>query len=257
MNNENFQNEEEILTGGDAKVREMLGVLPRVDAPNDFDFRLKARIAASGAKYLKPRGFPALRVAAPLALALAVLAFIAIAGIYSVNDNSVPQVAEGDVPMPNANKNQPQELVAGNPNPEPNLDEKDKPKDAEIAANPDKPRSQTSAENNNGGGSRDTAVKDPNVVLQGGFETKNSFAVKDILEIIGIDASFSNKKWRVKSVRTNSPAERKGVKAGDTVEAINDIALPAETITLNGPFTGKKLTIARGGAKMEIDLQNP
>jgi hypothetical protein len=250
---------EEILSGDDEKIRRMLGDLNRVDAPKDFDFRLKARIAASSAADFRPRSFPALRIAAPLALALAVLAFFLLSGIYSVDNNSVPQIAGGDVPMPNVNKDKPGEFVAGNlqpEGPEQNSDEANKPKNLELAANIDKPKKDAPQAENNGGGSRDTTVTEPNVVLPGGFGSKNSIAVKEVLEMLGIEASLSGKKWKVKAIRQNSTAERAGVKNGDIVEAINGVKLPEQTITLNGVFNGKTLTVLRGGAKLEINLQN-
>lgn len=261
MSNKDLQNEEEILSADDAQIRQMLGGLKRVDAPKDFDFRLKARIAASSAKDFEPRMFPALRVAAPLALALAVLAFFVVAGLYSVDNNSVPQITGGDIPIPNVTKDKPrEEVAAGNPqpeNPEQNSGETLKLKDQELAANPDKSKKDAAqTENNAGGGSRDTTATDPNVVLPGGFKTKNSLAVKDVLQMIGIEAVFSNKKWKVESVRPNSRAMRAGVKTGDVIEAINDVELPAKTITLNGPFVGNKLNVVRGGEKIAINLQN-
>ena len=47
MRNKDLQNnaEGEILSVGDVKVQQMIKNLHRVDAPKDFDFRLKARIA--------------------------------------------------------------------------------------------------------------------------------------------------------------------------------------------------------------------
>jgi len=260
MDNKNFQNEEEILSGDDAQVRQMLGDLKRVDAPKDFDFRLKARIAASSGKDFEPRLFPALRIAAPLALVLAVLAFFVVSGIYSVDDNSVPQIAGGDIPMPNLNKDKPRELVAVSnsqpENAEQNPGETDKPKDQELAANLDKPKKDVSQTENNGGGSRDSTATEPNVVLPGGFESKNPLAVKGVLEVMGIEAFFSNKKWKVESVVPNSRAMRAGVKTGDVIEAINDVKLPAETITVNGPLVVNKLNVLRGGQKITINLQN-
>jgi hypothetical protein len=259
MSDKNFQNEE-ILSGDDEKVRQMLGDLKRVDAPKDFDFRLKARIAASGGKDFEPRLFPALRIAAPLALVLAVLAFFVVSGIYSVDNNSVPQIAGGDIPIPNINKDKPREEFVAVSNSQPenseqNSGETDKPKDQELAANPDKLKKDAAQAENNGGGSRDSTATEPNVVLPGGFGSKTSLKVKAVLQIMGIEAVFSNKKWKVESVAPNSRAMRAGVKTGDTIEAINDVKLPAETININGPFVGNSLTVVRGSEKIAINLQ--
>ena len=49
MNNENLKNKlverEEILSADEQKISYLIGSLEKVSAPNDFDFRLKARIA--------------------------------------------------------------------------------------------------------------------------------------------------------------------------------------------------------------------
>lgn len=252
------KNLQEILSGEDEKVRQMLGDLKRVEAPKDFYFRLKARIAAADAKDLAPRSFPALRIAAPLGLAIIILAAFVAIGLYSVDKNSVPQVAEGDVPMPNANKDKPkEEFAAANSQPEnvllPSVEKEIRTKDSELAADVNRPKKDAPQNN---GGSLDKAAKDPNIILPKGFESKGSFPVKDVLEIIGIEASFSGEKWKVRSVMPNSRAERAGVKNADIIEAINEVKLRAETIDINGAFVGNTLTVVRGGKKIEIDLQD-
>jgi len=114
MSNKNFKNEEEILSGDDEKVRQMLGDLKRVDAPKDFDFRLKARMAAADPRAFQPRLFPFLRIAAPLGLAVIVLAFFVINGLFSVNNESVEPVALQSAPNVVEKENVPNDLTSAN-----------------------------------------------------------------------------------------------------------------------------------------------
>lgn len=273
MSNKNFQPEEnEILSRDDEKIRRMLGDLNRVDAPKDFDFRLKARIANSKPQdFQATRLFPILRYAAPLGLAIVILAFFVVNGLFSVEESSVATVDTNVVKSigentVSANYSQPEQFVAavnsqtediGNSNSLNKQKKETNPssKDLLFAANTGKPKSDAPKTTNNGGSSRDEAVKSPDILLPPGFGSNNSFSVKDILSINGIEAELSGKKWTVKSVLQNSSAERLGIKTNDVIEAINDNKISTETITSKGAINVKKLTVARGGEKIEINLQ--
>ncbi|HEY0429180.1 MAG TPA: hypothetical protein VGC76_15475 [Pyrinomonadaceae bacterium] len=272
MSNKNFQTEEnEILSVEDEKVRLMLSDLKRVEAPKDFDFRLKARIARGAPERQKTGWFPLLRYVAPLCLAIIVLAVLVINGLYSVDQISAPPLAANRALPPIENINsasaaQPKEqFVADDANPPPpsfentaNASKKETrvfPKDSELAANIEKPKTEKPKMENNGGGSRDSAVANANPLLPNGFTPNKFNQVKDVLLIIGIDAAFSDNKWKVKSVAENSKAANAGVKTDDVIEAIDGSALASETIPAKKSYSGK-LTIARGAEKLEIKLQN-
>ncbi|MET0754382.1 MAG: hypothetical protein ABWZ66_13450 [Pyrinomonadaceae bacterium] len=277
MSNKNFPlGEKEILSGDEEKICELLGNLQRVDAPKDFDFQLKARIANAKPQDFRaaPRLFPILRYAAPLGLAIIVLAVVVINGLYSFDNNSVPTVAGNYVQKPAANVNFP---IVNQPNTveiaETTPSAKDteifpaiavnsaKPekrifsRDSELAGNIKKPKN-SEAQPKNNGGSLVQSSGNPSVLLPNGFNPNNSYSVKEILSINGIEADFSNKKWKVKSVAQNSIAERSGVKANDVIEAINDRKLSAETVASEGRLNVNKLTVARGREKIEINLKN-
>ncbi|MEO7673391.1 MAG: hypothetical protein ABIU09_04855 [Pyrinomonadaceae bacterium] len=102
-NKNKLAGETEILSSDEQNVSRLLSNLKRVDAPKDFDFHLKARIAnASPADYQTVRLFPVLKYAFPLAL------FLLIGGAFILNSSfsgwNVPAVAE----LPNI----PQQTVA-------------------------------------------------------------------------------------------------------------------------------------------------
>ncbi|MGC2238311.1 MAG: hypothetical protein WA584_19310 [Pyrinomonadaceae bacterium] len=277
MSNKNFPLEEnEILSGDEEKICEMLGSLQCVDAPKDFDFQLKARITGAAPQDFRaaPRLFPILRFAAPLGLAIIVLAVVVINGLYSFDNNSVPTVAGNYVRQSPEKVNspavsQPDTVAMTETTPQAANTEifpaiavnSAKPekrmfsRDSELAGNTKKPKN-SDAQTKNNGGSLVQSSGNPGVLLPNGFSPNNSYSVKEILSINGIEADFSNKKWKVRAVVQNSIAERSGVKVNDVIEAINDRKLSAETINSEGRLNVNKLTVARGREKIEINLKN-
>ena len=249
------KNLQEILSGEEEKIRQMLGDLKRVDAPNDFDFRLKASIAAAEPRAFQPRLFRVLRIAAPLGLAIAVLAFFVISGLFTVDNETIAPIADSapnpveNVPInaPTANS---ENFVANLSNVETfPLEPKNERRDAQTT-----------------GGSRDSASTNPNGIRPLGFNSNktnvapndfrnpNPFSVKESLSALGIEANFSGNGWRVQSVKPNSIAERSEIKPNDIIEAIDDTKISTETIRTNS-ISGKKITVVRDGKKFEIVLQ--
>ncbi len=76
------------------RVWQMIDVLPRVDAPVNFDFRVKARIANSKSADFQPRFFPALRYVMPLGVIVLLLGIIAFNTNYFSDNNTATQIAE-------------------------------------------------------------------------------------------------------------------------------------------------------------------
>ncbi len=120
-----------------------------------------------------------------------------------------------------------------------------------------------------GGGSREFSVSSPrSSELPVGLNPSQKIeaapnspnpqsSIKDaqILEFIGIEIVADNGSRKVKSVKTDSLADRSGVKVGDVVEAIDGRNISDESRG-GGTAEGKTLTIKRGAEKIEINLQN-
>ena len=101
MSDRNLQNKDgEILSAEDEKISLMLGSLKRVDAPNDFNFRVKARIANGQPADSGLRILPALRYVLPLSLAAFVAAFLFLNNFYFVSNQSTQPIAENESPAP-------------------------------------------------------------------------------------------------------------------------------------------------------------
>lgn len=96
MNYKNLENKiaDEVLSDDERKISVLLGGLKRIDAPKDFDFRVKARVAAQAApNFRHPQFMPVLRYALPLVLMLFVAAAV-FKNFYFGNVEDAPQIAE-------------------------------------------------------------------------------------------------------------------------------------------------------------------
>jgi len=264
------------------RVWQMIDVLPRVDAPNKFDFRVKARIANSKPSDFQPRFFPVLRYVMPLGVIVLLLGIIAFNANYFSDKDAAPQIAvtvpqtpigketlssnpstENQFAAANVQSFPEKETVAKASTANPRLkNERKKPEFMAVKSPTSKPREKVK----DGGGSRDIAVTKSSVRLPAGIppqaiETspniKNLKNLTDeqILSEIGIEIVLQNKNRTVKSVKQNSLAERSGVKVGDVIEAIDGKKISGEPSS-GTTIEGKTLTVLRGGKKIEIVLHN-
>jgi membrane-associated protease RseP (regulator of RpoE activity) len=74
-----------------------------------------------------------------------------------------------------------------------------------------------------------------------------------ILSILGVDAVYENGGWKVESVTANSIAAKAGVRTGDVIEAVNDIALSNSSVFLRS-FSAERLRVRRGSARVTLSL---
>jgi PDZ domain len=265
--------DEEILTGDEAKVREMLGGLKRVEAPRDFGFKVQARIASAKPGDFSARGgsWAFLKYAMPLGLVLVVISAFVINTLFDVSNTAVPVVADNFTP-PAARPSVPvgNEVAVVTPPPAGSLvnsgpDTAVKPGEEMLAKNPRKPvDGKKSSSDESGGGSYLTGLGNSKQIIQppgslanrgpGSLETLGQIPVDQILKMVGINASFSDNGWKVGSVEANSIAERSGVKRGDLIEEINGQPVTGGT-QFSGSFSGKSVMVKRDGKTQEIPLK--
>lgn len=261
----------------------LLGTLPRVEAPNDFNFRVKARIAAG--RPVRVSWLPtAARVAVPLGLVLSVGGYFGYRSIFQPAANDAVIVSNFN----SASAPQPQttpEIVSANITTETTGDSNS----ARLTVKPptvdDKTLSsigpvtdprvdliggdrRTTAKPR--GGSIDESVKESKTIFPRGlnphnrvlvkprdFDGPGSITAKDLLTQFGADVVYSGNGWRIAAVKENSTAQKAGLKNGDVVEAINDQTLGEKT-SFKGQFSGKSIRLKRDGATVTIDLtKNP
>ncbi len=277
MITEELKTETEILSADEQKIREMCCSLKKIDAPKDFDFKLKARIANTNPRDFQPRFGFAFRYAMPALALLFVVGLLAYNGGFWSSENN-PVIAESSISLTNTAL--PQNTMSSNFSPsEQKTDENSAilpsnqaspklPEKTQVAGNilqtPKKDLQENKQDSN--GGSKDFGFtrdipKQPNFnsnsVLPNPQNNEKSvpMPVKDVLSINGINADLENGKWKVKSVTANSLGESSGVKENDIIEAIDNQPLSAETV-FNKTFSGKTITITRNGAKSQIKLRN-
>ncbi len=266
------------------RVWQMIDVLPRIDAPNNFDFRVKARIANAKQADFQPRFFPALRYVMPLCVVVLFLGILAFNANYFLGNNA-PQVAVNVPPtliekkttasnssftnqiILSVDENESSAASQSNANA---VFVKNTQETQIAAVNSKKPqRTETPKKNTeeiDGIGSRDSTLSKPPIRLPRGLDpnrrietTPNadntkSFTAEEILPFLGIEGVFNNGRWQVKAVRQNSLAEHSGVKIGDVIEAIDGEIFNVPVRAKK--FEGRVLTITRGAEKIEIPLKN-
>lgn len=250
------------IKNDETKLTELLGSLPRVDAPNDFDFRVKARIASG----VKSRGFrlvPAIGLAAPAIAAVGIGAYWFMqpaqtstnAGPQIVASESipaVPTVAPALVPEQTVSK--PEVAAASAP--------AEKQNGISTTAARRNPRESV-------GGSVDSAASAVRPVLPHGIPERPAFTRKpadmqslvaiparDVLISLGTDVEFVEGHYRVSNIRSSSVAEQAGLRTGDVIESINDKKVEKDT-AFKGVFSSRSVRVRRDGKSVEIKLERP
>lgn len=277
MNYDKSQNETETLSADERKLRELCRSLKKTDAPHDFEFKLKARIANAKPADFKPRYGFALRYALPALAVILVLGLVAFNGaLFSTGNN--PPVAESSAPSSSL---LPQNAVAttvatpetANQNLSVTPANQNPPKNSAVAAADRAPKIREVKNTSgsrilplNGSGSALKSLNPNEIILPKGFDRKdvpqnlqndeptNPMPVKDVLSFIGVNAELENGKWKVRSVTANSVGESSDVKVNDVIESIDDQPLSAETV-FTKTVKGNTLTITRAGAKLRINLR--
>lgn len=260
----------------DQKIQEqvgaLLGSLKRVEAPGDFDFKVRARIAKGRPSTSPGSWLPAsVKLAMPLGLMLMVGGYFAFNAVYSPENANVPVVAE---------------IPAANPQPMPFAPVIERPvltSNQTVAAVTDV-KAQETGDNTKSlragirktsnstrsteprGGSVDSAVREGKTIFPAGANTvvkspetpepvfPARITAKDSLKNMGITATFAAGGWKVESVAADSTAGRSGVKVGDTIEALNGKRL-AEKATFDSGSDAKGVRVRRDGRTMIVDLR--
>jgi membrane-associated protease RseP (regulator of RpoE activity) len=279
-----MKKELENLTESDEKVRQLLASLKQVEAPKDFEFRLKARIAGASPKAYKTSYKRRFAFALPAFASIAVSAFVVINGNFFGGANQVSSIPETPaqssfVQMQNqpgeavavntfVNNKQPEEIFSADSNAQNRKDEK--PRQTLTAFNfPEKPKNEIRkpASKENFGGSKDVASTSaesqlprglkPNLKIEPSkdFNNEKDFSVQEILSPLGVEVVPENGKWKVKNVTRNSAAERSGIKTDDIIETLDGRKLSDKPLR-GKKIEVKKLGVKRGGAPIELNLQS-
>ncbi|CAN5231702.1 hypothetical protein BH20ACI2_BH20ACI2_00230 [soil metagenome] len=251
---------------GEEKISQLLSSLPRVEAPGDFGFRVKARIADGRPAQSSATWLPtAVKAAVPLGLAVFVGGYFALTSFYIPNDPVAPLAAvENARPEPVSIREQP--IVAQTQPPVVINDVSDGTQGPSVYREREttvktsalkRPVNRKTATDNRDSGSYVEAASDArNPSPAADPASKPEAVVKgtpagEILTRIGVNALFGESGWKAESVSPNTAAARAGVKAGDVIEAVDDQEL-TDLGSVGKPVTGKKLRVNREGKSVEI-----
>lgn len=253
---------QDFADAGEEKVAAVLGSLKRVDAPADFDFRVRARIAQGRPAEARTSWFPAFaRVAAPAVMLAAVGGYFGYNALYDTGTVNVPVVADSGpvapaplvVPISNEIAPAPAATTEVAVKLPVNTDET-------LASAPKKDTTTTAVKKPEmpEGGSVDMALRETNrpgnVVNTGNSSPvvpTSTLSVREVFSAMGIRASFSATGWRVSS--SSGRAAAAGLKTGDIIETVNGRAVGANTV-FDEKFSGTTLRVKRDGATIQISL---
>ncbi len=237
-------------------ISQLLGSLRRVEAPNDFDFRVRSRIAKGRPVDGKANWLPvAVRYAMPLVLLVLIGGYFGFNSFYQPEDANVPVIAEVKPTIA-------PRIIETVSQPEPEVPQNDiatlQPpvtKSADVTEKPlvKKPLRSLSVPGSKnerpGGGSYDAAIR-PSINLTPLGQDQNSNVDElpqmtgkasrptstEFLRSIGIKANSAGPGGRILSVR--GAAANAGARVGDVIESLN--------------IEGRSLWIRRDGRSVEI-----
>lgn len=216
----------------------LLQTLPRVDAPGDFDFKVKARISAG--RPAASRRFPLwVGAAIPALLLIAVIGYFGLRTSKTTLEPANPVVATVE----------PQTSQPVQP---PVLNEAVPAQPTQVAAADPKPSNPALADGKKRavrrepqGGSIDSAA---NIERQ---ITLTERSATEVLSEIGVRGTFDARGMKVDS----ADEKRSGLKTGDVIETIDGQAVGSGS-TVKGRLAGKRLRVLRDGKSVDVVVKN-
>lgn len=229
------------------EIGRLIGGLKRVEAPKDFDFHVRARIAKGRPVERTRSWLPAsVRYAAPLVLVLAIGGYVGFRTTYSTDQAAVPVV----VTAPVETASQPVVPVVDPVAPRGVVEElpfsqtvaEVKPSETGNKATKTIQKAPLTANSKNekpGGGSYDTASREPDTIRQPDIDDNEPAPAKKVivpvsqfLSSVGVNAAGG------KIVSVGGAAASAGLKAGDVIQGVN---VQAGTIRVSRD--GKTITV--------------
>jgi hypothetical protein len=266
---QNGMSEFEAHDADGSDVTALLNALPRVQAPDNFEFGVKAKIARHG--QTSSALTPFLKLAAPFGLVLVMGVIVLFYGLRP-SDADVAVIA--DPARTESNFVPPTAEIPASPAPAvsiPQAEQRTETRSVPERAAASETRgpvrkSTSSATPSTEGGSFDIALGSAKAKLPPGFDAANprtspmssnsaqsGSPVREALEILGVTSSFANGGWQVGSVTANSIASRGKVLAGDVILAIDGQQLKSDS-TIRGNIT--TLSVRRDGKTLSLKLGN-
>ena len=247
------------------KISQLIAAMPHVEAPGDFGFRVKAKIAEARPVNSRPLWLPtAIKAAVPLGLVLAIGGYVGVTSFYVKSEPPVEQAIVEPV-RPGLVQSVPAAPVPQTPTVSPvaeQIPQESAPTLAranirENAARiqPRKPLIKKSEAEKDSGDFVDAVkpAQSPTVPVdpENKVETIKGTPAGEILTKIGVNALFGESGWKAESVSPNTAAAKAGVQAGDIIESVDDQDM-TDLGSVAKPAKGKKLKVKREGKSVEI-----
>jgi hypothetical protein len=274
MGSKDAMDELEVIDADSQKVAAMLSALPRVEAPSNFEFRVKAGIANGSPS--RSTFLPFLKTAAPLALILVVVTFgllyyqrpgatvVGPTTDVTVSGPVVPPTQAEPVQVPSSTVTAPPQETA------PVTTERASGERDRTVSERRTARSNSSNRSQGGSvdspaGSIDRTLHPANVIMPPGLESANprnrnantsatstDLPVQEVLGMFGVEGDFAGGGWKVRSVKEHSQGSRAKILAGDVIESVDGQPVKNETKLKGGVKTftvrrdGKVITLSSG-----------
>lgn len=267
-------------------VTELLGGLRRVETPNDFGVKVRARIAERRDANRSFSLSGLFKIATPAAALVLLAAFLYFGGIFSNNIPETDGLAVVEQPAnnsmqiaqttdDNASINTELEVAAANTNQTSNLQvvEVSNQNTNKTVVRPNKNvenlRPRTITETPLAGSSTTRAataqpqtIRPPGLTPQNvpeienrpeGFEASGSFTANELIGLFGAEGDVTTSGLKVSSVTANGIAERSGIKKGDLITSIDGQQITPSS-RFDGGKTYKTANIIRDGQNIEVEI---
>lgn len=245
------------------EVSRLLTALPRVDAPSNFNFQVKARITSRKQSRSWIDRIPvAVRFALPALLILLVGTYVY---FYNAAGYTTPGQQEANLSVlpPVVEEPAKEPVISAATSDELATQQAATPAPATRGVTQDRGTSPNKQNKVPQGGSKDFALDNPQSIDGKGVKDPRKAAgvgpdvsqlsVKEVLSPIGINTVYENGGWKVLVVTANSPAMRSGIIKGDIVTAIGN-----QQLNQNSSFrkaSAGQITVIRGGKPVNIRVQ--
>lgn len=267
-----MKEEVENLSQSDKKLCQMLGSLEKVEAPKDFEFHLKARIANASPKAYQP-GF-ARRYAYVMSVSTLAVALIVV-GFYG-NFSGTTDLSNTNTGSNNAFQPQPEQTQQAVVEPQPESTAPvvntpvSQPKESVLAGSPKNEERRPEPVNTNQGAKRsqDRALSSANVLTPEGIkpddkpfvsprnlDKNEDFETREVFRTLGVETVLEKGVLKIKNVQPNSPAAKSGLKADDVIDTLDGKKVSGRSIR-GTKIEVKKVGVKRGAETVEIDLQS-
>jgi hypothetical protein len=234
---------EQIPNTENERIPDLLKGLKRIEAPESFEFGVRARITKGESKEsASPLSF--LKIAVPTAALAVLAAFLYVSGFMSADIPTVQVVDQ--TPMPEAVVPaivDTMEVASKEPDSAANL------REVQVAsARPNRVNNKArsgSVDRTNpstGGGYKDQTLNPLTVI-------KRAIPVQKVLESAGIHAEFQGDRCLANSV--SGPAERLGVKRGDVILSVNGVSINPSATFEEGTEL-KSVRVKRAGRNLKL-----